>query len=319
MAVTITTGVRRKAPRILIYGPPKIGKTTFASKADGALFLPTEEGLALLDAQVVAGPGGKLDSWGEFHEALDAAEKSDARTIVVDTVTGLQDLCFGEVAREDRAPSIADIGYGKGYPRALTKWLAMLGRLDYLRALNKVIVMLGHAQVESFQDPEGEPYDRYSVRLHQQVEGKPSLRATTLEWADIIGFAAQQTWKKEIGKGFDARTVAGGTGKRVIYLTPSPVRVAGSRIPGLPPEIDLDWQTFWGHVVTAYRAVKPTPQTTPAPEPAPEPQPSEGAGGEPERNEQPEPAVEQESKPATLGDDLNTLSDSLITNNQNAS
>lgn len=245
-------------PRLVIYGPPKVGKSTFAATATRPVFLPTEDGLGTLDVPIIAGDTGKLDTWGDLHEALHVAEASEARTIVIDSITAAQDLCFAEVCRQEgAAKSIADIPYGKGYPRALTLWLAFLARLDYARSLRKAIILIGHAQVETYADPEGEPYDRHALRLHQQSDGKPSLRAATTEWADVIAFAAQRVYKSKTGKGFDERTVAGG-GERVLYTQPSPSRTTGSRYP-MPSEMPLTWAAFIGAWKLAVDAAAPKP------------------------------------------------------------
>jgi hypothetical protein len=263
-------------PRLVLYGTAKVGKSTFAAGATRPVFLPTEDGLGTLDVPVIAGEHGKLETWGDLHEALHVAEQSDAKVIVIDSITAAQDLCFAEVCRgESNAKSIADIPYGKGYPRALTLWLAFLARLDYARSLRKAIILIGHAQVETYADPEGEPYDRHALRLHQQSDGKPSLRAATTEWADVIAFAAQRVYKSKTGKGFDERTVAGG-GERVLYTQPSPSRTTGSRYP-MPSEMPLTWDAFIGAWKIAVEKARPAPTIEPppsAPAPAPEPEPT---------------------------------------------
>jgi len=39
----------QKPPRLIIYGPPKVGKTTFAAMAPAPIFLCIEEGLGALE------------------------------------------------------------------------------------------------------------------------------------------------------------------------------------------------------------------------------------------------------------------------------
>lgn len=246
---------RTLPPRIVVYGPPGVGKTTYAASAPSPVFLALEDGLGTLDVPVLAGESGRITSWPEFGEALQLCEELECKTIVIDSITAAQDLLFAQVAKEDGAKSIADIAYGKGYPRALPRWLGMLAKLDDLRSRGKAIILIGHSQVEPYADPEGEPYDRHALRLHQQAEGKPSLRAATMEWADIVGFATMRSFKRKVGKGFEERTVAVGS-DRVLYTTPAPARTVKSRYT-LPDELPLEW----GALMTALKASMGRPET----------------------------------------------------------
>lgn len=249
---------RALPPRLVVYGPPGVGKSTFAAGAPRPIFLALEDGLAALDVPVLAGPSGRIGSWPELGEALDIAEQQDFGTLVIDSMTAAQDLLFLQVAREAGEKSIADISYGRGYPRALLRWLGFLARLDAIRATGHGIIAIAHSQVESYADPEGDAYDRHALRLHQQAEGKPSLRAATMEWADIIAFATLRSFKRKVGKGFEERVVAAGN-DRILYTTPAPARAAKSRY-ALPDEMPLSWDAF----ADAYRAAvtaRPTDTT----------------------------------------------------------
>ena len=47
---SIKRGVSETPPRILIYGVQGIGKSTFGASAPAPIFLPTEDGLGVIDA-----------------------------------------------------------------------------------------------------------------------------------------------------------------------------------------------------------------------------------------------------------------------------
>ncbi len=79
---------------ILLYGPSKIGKSSFASQAPDAIFLATEPGLNALE--VYQQPIG---SWPDFLDACAelAKGKHPFKTVVIDTIDILYRLCADHI------------------------------------------------------------------------------------------------------------------------------------------------------------------------------------------------------------------------------
>jgi len=75
---------------VLIYGRSKIGKSTWCSQSEGALFLATEPGLNALDVFQVP-----ISSWDDLLAACgDIAEgKHPFKTIIIDTVDNAYRMC----------------------------------------------------------------------------------------------------------------------------------------------------------------------------------------------------------------------------------
>lgn len=225
-------------PRTVIYGEHKIGKSSFASQAPGAIFIQTEDGLEALDA--AAFPLCK--SWDDVLSAVGVLynDKHDYKTVVLDSVDWAERLAHARVCSDNEVKSIEKIGYGKGYAFAADLFSELLEGLNALRSHKGMhIVMLCHAEIRRFDDPLADAYDRYQIKLHKQVA------KIIQEWADVIGYAAIDTIvKTEKEQGFKPeRTRALTTGRRVLHLQGSPAFGAGNRY-GLPASIPLVWEAY---------------------------------------------------------------------------
>lgn len=239
-----------KPPRILIYGPQKIGKSSFGSLADRPVFVQVEDGLDAISS-VDAFPLAK--SFGEVMTNLAelAEQPHDYKTVVVDSVDWLEPLVWQHLVTERPfnekgkiVRTIEDYGYGKGYAHALDIW-----RQDYLSALNYLrdergmtIIQIGHAQIRKFENPETDIYDRYELKLNK------SASALLMEHSDIILFAnyyvGVKNEEKKMSK--ETRKRAVGTGERVLYTEERPAFMAGNRY-GLPAEIPFTKDgAYWG-------------------------------------------------------------------------
>lgn len=235
---SIQSGKENKPPRIMIYGSEGVGKSTFGASAPDAVFVQIEDGLSEIDCKKFP----LAHTLSEVVSALMALrdEQHDFRTVVVDSVDWLERIIFDEVCREFGVRSIekADGGYGRGYVHALTHWRKILDILQDLRDKRGMIVILvAHANVERFEDPENAAYDRYTPRLHK--------RATSLitEWVDAVLFATKKfRVTKENDRSIAAPIGANG-GERIIRTVGSPACIAKNRF-NLPAEIPLSWQAF---------------------------------------------------------------------------
>jgi hypothetical protein len=105
-----------------------------------------------------------------------------------------------------------------------------------------VVLMIAHAKVERFEDPESPPYDRYSPRLNKHG------CALVTEWADAVLFATRKLRTQTDDAGFGRkRTVAHAIGKdggeRIIRTVGGPTCVAKNRY-GITEELPLSWSAF---------------------------------------------------------------------------
>jgi hypothetical protein len=103
------------------------------------------------------------------------------------------------------------------------------------------VLLIGHAQIKSFQDPElPTAYDRYQLKINDKAA------ALVREAADAVLFARFET---ELVK-TNGKSRARGEGVRVMYSESRPAFDAKNRF-NLPFCMPLDWKTF-GDAIRAF-------------------------------------------------------------------
>lgn len=232
---SLRKGPEKKPPRIVVYGPQGIGKTTFAAHAPSPVFIQTEDGIGILDYP-------RFPICQTYEEVLScfsalANEPHEFRTVVIDTLDALEKLIFKKVAQDHGKTSIEQIGYAKGYIFALEYWDQIKQALDYLREAKGMFVLLvGHSLIKQYNSPDTDPFDRYKLDLHEKAV------SSLFDWCDAVLFANYKTFLKEAdSKTGKARGI--GTGERRLYTEERPAYLAKNRY-RLPPEMSFDWQSF---------------------------------------------------------------------------
>ena len=110
--------IKRKAvstnpSSLLLYGAPKVGKTTMLSQLDDCLIIDTEKG-----ARMVEGYIQEVNSRDELIETLiDIKDSKDVsyKYIAIDTIDKVAEWAERRVCEEESVRSIADLAFGKGY------------------------------------------------------------------------------------------------------------------------------------------------------------------------------------------------------------
>lgn len=224
-------------PRLVVYAPHGVGKTTFGASAPSPIFLPFEDGLGKLSVPHFP----LLTSWGDTIEALTALyqDDHDYQTVVIDSLDWLEPYVWAETCKRHGQPNIEAFGFGKGLLFACDVWREFFAALVALREQKGMaVILIAHSEIKRFDDPTNEPYDRYQLKL------QPRAAALVEEWADCVLFANFRTYTAKSDAGFNKKVVRGvGSGERVMYTEERPGWRAKNRY-SLPPEMPFSWAAF---------------------------------------------------------------------------
>lgn len=227
---------RIRAPKVVIAGPGKIGKTTFAAMAPNAIGILTEDGADAVEAQAFP----LASSLDDVYQAIGVLlnDDHDFQTVFIDSLDWLEPLLHQYVCAKNNWKSIEAPGFGKGYIEAATEWRNLLDGLEALRReRNMGIVLIAHDKIKRIEDPLTEGYDSHVLKLHDRAAG------LVMEWADVIGYAGYRIYTSKTDAGFgNKETKATTTGERILHVEPHPAHCGGNRF-GLQ-NMPLDWNQF---------------------------------------------------------------------------
>lgn len=142
----------RKSPKnLVVYGQPKVGKTTAIAKLDNCLIIDLERGSDMVEALKVQ--ASNLKELAEIGKAI-MANKKPYKYIAIDTLTQLEVWCEAEAKElyrqtpmgknfdsDNKGLSVLSLPQGAGYlylRMAVKKWM------DRLEMLADHIIYIGH-------------------------------------------------------------------------------------------------------------------------------------------------------------------------------
>lgn len=207
---------------ILLYGQPKSGKTTTASKFPNSLLLAFELGYNALPG-VMAKP---MSTWRDMKTTLkelaDPAVQERFKNIVIDTVDLAYDAAKKYICNQNEVNDIADLAYGKGYNLVMKEFdeaIRSILRMGY------GCILISHATDKTFKDAQGNEFNQ----IVPTIDNKGRLVCERT--CDIIGYS---------------RTVetAEGEKKTKLFLRETPRFVAGSRFKYIPEHIDFTYDNL---------------------------------------------------------------------------
>jgi len=232
----------KSALAMVVFGPPKVGKTAFAAHfpKPGFLFDPQEEGIAdLVEFNQAPEPifQDEVKDWSALLSALEdvAAGQYDVETLVIDSLTGMEKLCFIHHCSEyfeDDWSSRGFYSYQQGPKNAAkTDWPEFLDAVDAIRKAGINVILVAHSVVKNFANPEGADYERFIPYLDKDIW------QATHRWAKAVLFYNYHVEVDTTKKRSVKNKAKMDTEQRFIYADWSPAFDAGNRY-GLDPLMD---------------------------------------------------------------------------------
>ena len=193
---TISKPVDR-LPIVTICGDSGTGKTTLAATFPKPIVIRAEDGLQAIPVKQRPDTFPLIHAVDELWNQLSALikEEHQYKTVVIDSVTALERLFISHIIESDpKKPKSINQAMG-GYGAGLSAVASMHHRVrKACGVLNEMkgmaVVFVAHADTETIELPDQDPYSRYSLRL-----GKRSI-APYVDDSDVVGFLRLESFVK---------------------------------------------------------------------------------------------------------------------------
>lgn len=164
-----------------LYGPAKVGKTTFGSQMPGSLILAFERGYSAIPGVVAQ----DVTTWGEMKQIVRELKKPEVRerfkSLIIDTVDIAADSCQKWICSQLGIENIGDGGWTTNgwakYKKEFEEVFRTLAQLGY------AIVFLSHDKEKTIKPQNGNEYQQIGSSMQS------SALAIIENMSDIIGYA----------------------------------------------------------------------------------------------------------------------------------
>lgn len=232
----ITQG-RKLPPRMVLYGPPKIGKSTFGAESERPIFVPTEDGID----NVTVDRFPRVNTWADLVANLEsvASDEHEYQTLVLDTLNGAAELASQHVCETKFGGDFGPKGYssfGQGIAATSEEMRRLLPILDRCRERGLMVLLLAHTGIQSVKNPIDGDYQKFTPDVDRRVWARFAA------WADII---ARVEFEHTVVRRGEGSGKAVGSSTRVVRFTGSAAEDAGCRVGfDLPDRLPLSFQAF---------------------------------------------------------------------------
>ena len=203
---------------LLLYGAPKVGKTTTLSQLKDCLILDTEQGARMVGGHIldINGREDLLD----FYRNAESGH--DFKYIALDTIDKLIEWTDLQVRQEFQVDSIADLAYGKGFGLVRER---VINNVRKLQKLCDSFIIIGHRKTAA-------AVDNSTAVAPESLDISGKLKNMLMAMSDAVGYAYRDEENDKLMVSFKA-------GKAL---------EAGSRCPHLKgKEIEFKWDLIYKH------------------------------------------------------------------------
>lgn len=207
----------------LLYGPAKVGKTTFGAQMPGELILATERGYNALPGVIVQ----DITSWSDIKQVVRELKKPEIqavyKSLIIDTIDLAADMCQKYVCNQLGIENIGDGGWTNNgwdkYKREFEDVFRTLAQLGY------AILFISHDKEITIKPENGIEYQQ--IRSSMQTSALKIVE----NMSDIIAYAHP--------------VIREGQPRRILTLRSADNSIrCGCRFKYMAPEIDFSYDNL---------------------------------------------------------------------------
>jgi hypothetical protein len=162
---------------LLLYGAPKVGKTTMLSQLDDCLIVDTEKGSRMLEGYIseVNTRDELIDTLIELKESKDVKYKY----VALDTIDKITEWAEKRVCEEEDVRAIGDLAFGKGYGMVREK---VVQTIEAFKNVTEHLIIIGHRKV-AYAVTDGS-----TIVIPESLDLTGKLKNVIMSGADAIGY-----------------------------------------------------------------------------------------------------------------------------------
>ena len=201
---------------LLLYGAPKVGKTTVLSQLEDCLIIDTEQGAGMVEGYIQ-----EVNNREELIAILkEAKEGHEYKYVAIDTIDKIADWADKSVCQEEGVSAVQDLAFGKGYGLVREK---VTKTVSAFKEVAEHLIIIGHRKV-AYAVTEGNP-----IVVPESLDLTGKLKNVIMAGCDAIGYVYRND-KEQLMVSFKANDAI----------------EAGSRCPHLKgKEVKFEWKNIY--------------------------------------------------------------------------